>query len=157
MITLDYNIQSLMQEVERMADYVGGRSSDEPASYLRVAISEEDYPKLRMHLPEICSLLEIALREFKAVAQPDVLVVRVALHPINRWQSLHLAAVRKGIEAYLLNQLAAKWFAIVAPEFVAKHEEAAAAEIAGLTALLYHKAPPVKRTDAETEGCMVVQ
>ena len=155
MITLDFDIKALIQGVEKIAAYEGGRSKDDASAYLRIAITEEDHPKLRLHLPEICSLLEMALADFKTVAAPDASVICVQIHTTNRWQSLHQDAVRKGIEAYFLNLLAAKWFSVVAPEFAVKYEGMANSELTGLPRLLHRKAPPIRRYDSG--DCMTVK
>lgn len=155
MITSDYITSDIIKDVVKIAAYVGGRSHDDVSAYSRIAISEEDYPKLRMHLPEVCSLLEIALRDFNVVATPNALVVRVQIEPTNRWQSRHLDAVNHGVRAYIINMLAAKWLFVVAPEAAKTYEDAATAELSGLPPLLYDKTPPLRRSGSD--GCMVVQ
>lgn len=140
----------ILERVAETTAYTGARhpSDDNASLFRRVYAAEEDGGLLGGFWIEACARLCERLKPFvtaSSVADGEFLLTLSASGMFDQSQELPLAT---GLTAFLISEVASRWFRISFPEGSAEHEACANRLLDEAERRLYHRLPPRRKHDA---------
>lgn len=142
MINVSYTIDKskVYDEVAMLTAYVGVKKTDD-VSYDIVSTTEENQEMLERFWKESIETLTNALKRFNVTSNESGDIRTIQLQLSDSYNTLLTSTIQEGLESYLINNIASKWFEITSKDDVKQYATEAGISLDGVMSKILYKKP----------------
>lgn len=142
MINVSYSIDKskVYDDVAKLTAYVGAKKTDD-VSYDIVSTTEENEEMLERFWKESIETLTNALKRFNITSNESGNICTIQLQLSDSYNTLLTNTIQEGLESYLINNIASKWFKITSKDDVTQYATEAGISLDGLMSKILYKKP----------------
>lgn len=142
MINVSYTIDKskVYDEVAMLTAYVGAKKTDD-VSYDIVSTTEENQEMLERFWKENIETLTNVLKRFNVTSNESGNICTIQLQLSDSYNTLLTNTIQKGLESYLINNIASKWFTITSKNDATQYVTEAGISLDGVMSKILYKKP----------------